>query len=64
MVEDVSGVENVNGVEARPEGQALDVSRYNFFQLVELLNQLAVAWQGAAPVATPANEAIRFKSTA
>ncbi|CNC99919.1 MULTISPECIES: type VI secretion system baseplate subunit TssG [Yersinia pseudotuberculosis complex] len=64
VVEDVSGVEDVNGVEARPEGQALDVSRYNFFQLVELLNQLAVAWQGAAPVATPANEAIRFKSTA
>lgn len=41
-----------------------DVSRYNFYQLVELLNQLAVAWEKSPLKRDPANEAIRFKSSA
>ncbi|WP_456310879.1 type VI secretion system baseplate subunit TssG [Serratia proteamaculans] len=42
-----------------------EVSRYQFFQLVELLHQLAVAWEKSPDTAgQPANEAIRFKSTA
>ncbi|VXC73470.1 Type VI secretion protein [Enterobacterales bacterium 8AC] len=55
---------DVSVVEGAPEEQVLDVSRYNFYQLVELLNQMAVAWQNSAESAEPANEAIRFKSTA
>lgn len=41
-----------------------DVSRYNFYQLVELLNQMAVAWEKPTHTRGPASEAIRFKSTA
>lgn len=41
-----------------------DVSHYNFFQLVELLHQLAVAWENSGGTPDPASEAIRFKSTA
>jgi len=55
---------DVSVVEGAPDEQVLDVSRFNFFQLVELLNQLAVAWQNSGDTAEPANEAIRFKSTA
>ncbi|AHG19553.1 type VI secretion protein [Chania multitudinisentens RB-25] len=55
---------DVNVVEGTSEKQVLDVSRYNFYQLVELLNQMAVAWQNSTGAAMPGNEAIRFKSTA
>lgn len=46
------------------EESVLDVSRYNFYQLVELLNQMAVACQNSSGTPKPADEAIRFKSTA
>lgn len=41
-----------------------DVSQYNFYQLVELLHQMAVAWEKKTYTPGPASEAIRFKSTA
>jgi type VI secretion system protein ImpH len=41
-----------------------DVTRYNFFQLVELINQWAVAWQKPKQGNELASEIIRFKSTA
>ncbi|HGM5488804.1 TPA: type VI secretion system baseplate subunit TssG [Serratia fonticola] len=47
-----------------PPEPVLDVSRYNFYQLVELLNQMAVAWPKSPGSVRPADEAIRFKSTA
>lgn len=55
---------DVKDAEGAPVEQVLDVSRYNFFQLVELLNQMAVAWQNPTGSPRPADEAIRFKSTA
>lgn len=55
---------DVSAVEIVPGEPVLDVSRYNFYQLVELLNQVAVAWKNSTDVTRPANEAIRFKSTA
>ncbi|VTR16333.1 Uncharacterised protein [Serratia fonticola] len=36
---------DVSAGEGVPPEPVLDVSRYNFYQLVELLNQMAVAWQ-------------------
>ncbi|MFP2423568.1 type VI secretion system baseplate subunit TssG [Pseudescherichia vulneris] len=42
----------------------VDVTRYNFFQLVELLHQLAVAWEKSPGASNPAQEAIRFTSSA
>ncbi|MCC8457782.1 type VI secretion protein [Photorhabdus luminescens] len=50
--------------ENSPENQTLDVSRYNFYQLVELLNQLAVAWEKTGQTNRPDREAILFKSSA
>ncbi|TQI80053.1 type VI secretion system protein ImpH [Serratia fonticola] len=55
---------DVSDAEEAPKAPELDVSRYNFYQLVELLNRLAVAWQKSPGAANPADEAIRFKSTA
>ncbi|MFG6653509.1 type VI secretion system baseplate subunit TssG [Scandinavium sp. M-37] len=47
-----------------PLAAGLDVTRYNFFQLVELLHQLAVAWEKSPGASNPAQEAIRFTSSA
>jgi type VI secretion system protein ImpH len=47
-----------------PLAAGLDVTRYNFFQLVELLHQLAVAWGKPSHAQDPGQEAIRFKSSA
>lgn len=55
---------DVSDADGAPREPALDVSRYNFYQLVELLNQMAVAWQKSPGSPQPADEAIRFKSTA
>ncbi|MGV7963433.1 type VI secretion system baseplate subunit TssG [Photorhabdus tasmaniensis] len=46
------------------ENRVLDVSKYNFYQLVELLNQLAVAWEKTGQTDRPDREAISFKSSA
>ncbi|WP_445373779.1 type VI secretion system baseplate subunit TssG [Photorhabdus tasmaniensis] len=47
-----------------PENLVQDVSKYNFYQLVELLNQLAVAWEKTGQTDRPDREAISFKSSA
>lgn len=47
-----------------PEIPVPDISHFNFYQLVELLHQMAVAWEKPAHSRGPASEAIRFKSTA
>ncbi|AKH63630.1 MULTISPECIES: type VI secretion system baseplate subunit TssG [Photorhabdus] len=47
-----------------PENLVPDVSKYNFYQLVELLNQLAVAWEKTGQTDRPDREAISFKSSA
>ncbi|MGL5386777.1 MAG: type VI secretion system baseplate subunit TssG [Serratia sp. (in: enterobacteria)] len=61
---DRSTCADVSDADGAPGELALDVSRYNFYQLVELLNQMAVAWQKSPGSIRPADEAIRFKSTA
>ncbi|OCQ54765.1 hypothetical protein Ppb6_00025 [Photorhabdus australis subsp. thailandensis] len=47
-----------------PENLAPDLSKYNFYQLVELLNQLAVAWEKTGQTNRPDRESIRFRSSA
>ncbi|MDR0218896.1 MAG: type VI secretion system baseplate subunit TssG [Enterobacteriaceae bacterium] len=42
----------------------VDIARYNFYQLVELINKLAVAWEKTGETDWPDREAIRFKSSA
>ncbi|WP_323839540.1 type VI secretion system baseplate subunit TssG [Photorhabdus africana] len=44
--------------------RSLDVSKYDFYQLVELLNQLAVAWEKTGQTNRPDREAICFTSSA
>ncbi|WP_445496005.1 type VI secretion system baseplate subunit TssG [Photorhabdus sp. SF281] len=46
------------------ENRVLDVSKYNFYQLVELLNQLAVAWEKTGQTDRPDRESISFRSSA
>ncbi|MDC9582140.1 type VI secretion system baseplate subunit TssG [Xenorhabdus sp. PR6a] len=43
---------------------ALDISQYNFYQLVELINRLAVAWDKTGQTDRPDRESIRFRSSA
>ncbi|ANI28405.1 type VI secretion protein [Yersinia entomophaga] len=62
----MAGSDRSTCVDVVPGDESLDVSRYNFFQLVELLNQLSgkkLSSQGEA-VAYPAGESIRFRSSA
>lgn len=55
---------DVNSIDKASKQKALDVSRYNFYQLVELLNQMASAWQNSTNVNRPTEETIRFKASA
>ncbi|MTD26534.1 type VI secretion system baseplate subunit TssG [Erwinia sorbitola] len=55
---------DVNATVQEGAEPVIDVSGYNFFQLVELLNQIAVTRKNKAGTPGSASEAIRFKSTA
>lgn len=55
---------DVSKTKVEPGMPVPDVSHYNFYQLVELLHQMSVAWEKPIHTPGPASEAIRFKSTA
>ncbi|WP_127959558.1 type VI secretion system baseplate subunit TssG [Serratia microhaemolytica] len=55
---------DVRRVTGAPKQQMLDISRFSFYQLVELLNKMAHKRQSITNATVPSEETIRFKSSA
>lgn len=60
----MAGADRSTCVDVIAEETSIDVSRYNFHQLVELLNQLVVSLPDQDVMLAPEEEAVRFKSSA